>query len=1685
MQKCTNRILSVLLALIMIFTMLPATVLAEGETEKVLEGWSVTLGDNIGVNFYLNSADYTVATTVNGVEVTPAISENVVTVNIAAAQMNDIIVLAVSSGDEIVHTGEYSVRKYAEVLMEGNYSAGTKHMVQSMLDYGAKAQTYFDYNPNNLANAGYELSAQQQIPAEVEEMSVSGQIAGVSFYGATLLFRNQIAVRYYFNADSAEDVEFAVNSASAEVKQAENGLYYVETAGINPQDYEESFVLTATKGEDVLTVSYSPMNYIVRMSAKDSTSDALKSLLSAMYGYHCAADRFEDVQEVDPGITIVSSQFSGTWINTRSEDKNLGPQNSYDGDTSTKWNPQAKTGFVEEPGIIYELGGWYQLDTIQVTFASAESYFIVYTSADGKNFTELYNVNDETIAGAYYGPTASIDASSANTVKYVKLVFTGRTLDNDFVNLHEVTITGYEVAEPDVKAVIMDHNAIGAWVNDQIWDDGTDDLKAGPQLSYDGDAASRWNPQASGGYAQEQGIIYTLDGWYNLSSINLTFSAADMYFAVYGSSDGEVYTELGAVTADNISSAYSGATAAISINAQKIRFIKVMITGRTNGMDFVNLYEVAIYGKQTTAPVVNANIIAHSVTGSWVGQNINNVKYTYDGDSSTTNKWNPQTNSGYSGEPGVIYTLDSYYDLENVALQFSAADMYFRLYGSTDGIGYNLISQVTSANASEYYDGAVCTVDATAGDAIRYLKIVFTGRTGNGTWVNFFEISITGSKSILSEKINPVVDAVISSGAVTGSWADDRVADDGTENANIGPAKSYDGDTVNTMWNPGANSGYSGEPGIIYTLDGWYDLELLKLTVSNANFYFEVYGSSDGEDYSKIAEVTSATQSALRIGNIYTLDLSTGDAVKYVKLIFTGSNTVWVNLYEVSFTGQKVAKPDEESVIVNATITANEVLGEWTYSRVGNTSIGPEMTYDGSYTTKWNPAVKSYSGNEGIIYTLDKAYDLEQLVFTFAAGEIMYMDIYVSADGVDYVPLTSITKDDVSMYDNGVATIDASVAQGVQYIKVIFTGKSSGSTWINFFEFEVTANVKKKHNLTVSGVFSSNMVLQRNQPISVWGWAEEGDTVTGTFAGNTVAATADRSGKWELEFPAQAANASAQTMTITNGNQNVVFDNILIGDVYLISGQSNAELPVGRTVAHLDTESKQAVYDQFRKDMNIRIFHQTKSYVVENTQYWDEPQENVINPDWSWKLAAVNDDFWDFSALGMYFATNLRKNLDEDIPIGLIQMAAGGAYIDELLPNEINQQFGYTGKHTVNVGGYYNTMINPFVGLPISGMLFYQGESYNCLHISNYARDISAFVTELRERWGQEFYFYNVQLSSYGQNLVDAKQWPELPLIRNQQYQALSMLDNYYLTTSMDVGYRGEIDIGTNVADFAHPKDKKTLGERIAKQALAVYYGKLEAGENTFSPVPSSVQWNTDGILISFENADSLALATGDTLVGFQCVINAEIVDVTGQIVNGNQVLLPVDATTVSQVRYGIFQLAYPENANLINGGNLPAPAFILDNPGEFTTSKIVIVDFDIPAKGWKSGGVSSAQPTHAHDGNLETKWNPCVSDFSAEPEITFYLNAKADINSINMTFSARRQYMTIYVSSNDVDYTEAVTITADNYQQFYTDYVCNISDLNVSGVSSFKIVFTGSSDNTYWVNFLEMELDAVQTTVK
>jgi len=289
MQKRANRILSALIALVMVLSMLPAAVFATGDTASVLEGWNIALGDNVGVNFRLNSADYTVTTTVNGEAVTPAISDNLVTVNVAAAQMNDPIVLTVKNGEETVHTGEYSVRQYAEYILEGDYADYVKNMVLQTLNYGAAAQTYFNYNAGNLANAGYELEASEEIPTEVPAISLEDNLAGISLYGISLVFRNKIAVRFYFK--TTEDIaNFTFSQGTPEQK---DGMYYIEVGNINPQELANDITLSVNDG--ALTVTYSPLNYIVRKYNDASSSAELKALVQAMYGYHLEAKFYNSV----------------------------------------------------------------------------------------------------------------------------------------------------------------------------------------------------------------------------------------------------------------------------------------------------------------------------------------------------------------------------------------------------------------------------------------------------------------------------------------------------------------------------------------------------------------------------------------------------------------------------------------------------------------------------------------------------------------------------------------------------------------------------------------------------------------------------------------------------------------------------------------------------------------------------------------------------------------------------------------------------------------------------------------------------------------------------------------------------------------------------------------------------------------------------------------------------------------------------------------------------------------------------------------------------------------------------------------------------------------------------------------------------------------------------------------------
>ncbi len=249
----------------------------------------VSLGDDLAMKFsVLTNPDSTVNVIFGGETIpyelsTMAADENGrynISVDLAAAQMTEEITLEFVYGGAVMAEKTYSVRSYAEAILTGDYPDRTVNLVKAMLNYGAKAQLYFGVNTDNLADADYEQN-ETSLPANYEEMAITGSIDGLNFYGASLVFKNKIAVRFYFTG-SVNGVSFGDYEVVAK-----DGMYYVEVPGINPQDYAGSILLTAAKGTQTLNVSYSPLNYIIRMSEKGS--DSLKALLNALYGYHTAA----------------------------------------------------------------------------------------------------------------------------------------------------------------------------------------------------------------------------------------------------------------------------------------------------------------------------------------------------------------------------------------------------------------------------------------------------------------------------------------------------------------------------------------------------------------------------------------------------------------------------------------------------------------------------------------------------------------------------------------------------------------------------------------------------------------------------------------------------------------------------------------------------------------------------------------------------------------------------------------------------------------------------------------------------------------------------------------------------------------------------------------------------------------------------------------------------------------------------------------------------------------------------------------------------------------------------------------------------------------------------------------------------------------------------------------------------
>ncbi len=440
-------------------------------------------------------------------------------------------------------------------------------------------------------------------------------------------------------------------------------------------------------------------------------------------------------------------------------------------------------------------------------------------------------------------------------------------------------------------------------------------------------------------------------------------------------------------------------------------------------------------------------------------------------------------------------------------------------------------------------------------------------------------------------------------------------------------------------------------------------------------------------------------------------------------------------------------------------------------------------------------------------------------------------------------------------------------------------------------------------------IFGDHMVLQREMPIPVWGWDEPGADVIVTLGKASAPTKAGDDGKWMVELPAMKAGGPHKLQV--SGSSEVTFNDVLIGEVWLCSGQSNMEWTVARSM-NAEQEIAAGNYPQIR---HIKIPHRPS----------DKPEQDVKAGPWQ---AASPQTVAQFTAVGYYFARELQKELN--VPIGLIGSNWGGTRIEPWTPPQgfkavpalkdiaarLDQYPTKDASGKINHQtplALYNGMIAPLVPYGIRGAIWYQGESNNGEGML-YAEKMKALVSGWRDLWNQpEMPFYYVQLAPYTYGGDPER----LAGIWEAQTAALS-IPNTGMAVTVDIG---------NVKDI-HPANKQDVGKRLALWALAKTYGKQDLVYS--GPLYKSVAFEGSKARVSFDHVGSgLVSRDGEPLTWFQVAgKDGKFVDATATI-DGNTVV--VESPQVKEpaaVRFAWHQTAEP---NLSNREGLPASPFRTD----------------------------------------------------------------------------------------------------------------------------------------------------------
>ena len=333
----------------------------------------------------------------------------------------------------------------------------------------------------------------------------------------------------------------------------------------------------------------------------------------------------------------------------------------------------------------------------------------------------------------------------------------------------------------------------------------------------------------------------------------------------------------------------------------------------------------------------------------------------------------------------------------------------------------------------------------------------------------------------------------------------------------------------------------------------------------------------------------------------------------------------------------------------------------------------------------------------------------------------------------------------------------------------------------------------------MAGIFGDHMILQRGKPVPVYGTAAPGEKVAVKFHGQSLATVADAQGVWQLKLAALSADISGQTMTIS-GSNTITFGDVLIGDVWLCSGQSNMDMRLSGC--------------ERPEDISSADFPGIRHFTAQS----------------SWKVCTPANA-GGFTAAGFYFARKIWQDQQGKIPVGLLLASVGGTKIDLWLAPDglidipvLHPLYAETG---VPGGPFslYDSLVKPLAPYGIKGAIWYQGENSEITVQSpdSYYLKMKALAQGWKQVWGMDdFAFYFVMLANYGELLQS-----DTPVLKSGGWDADTRLQQANAMALPHAGCASAMDIGISKVSWAgyHPQNKLDVGERLALWALKNDYG--------------------------------------------------------------------------------------------------------------------------------------------------------------------------------------------------------------------------------------------------------------------